>query len=102
VDRIARRRRILHAQVVLQVAARQVVIEGAGRSAGGNGGLESTSASAIEADITALVERAALGGDIDNAGRAVAILCGKRAGYDIDRIGKAWIECLTEAGNAFG
>ena len=58
-------------------------------------------AAAIKRDLPTIFDRAALGCDVDNAGRAQTILRGKGACPQIKPLNEAWRECLAERSHAF-
>ena len=102
VDRVARRQRIFDAEVVAEIAARQEVAEIAGRALDHRARLEPAEAAAVDPDLAAVVQKARLGLEIDDAGGAVAVLRRQRAGDQLDRARDARIEGGAEAADAFG
>ena len=93
--------RVLHAEVVFKVAARDEVIEVAGVAMNRTAWLQSATTASIQAQITAILEGSALGLEVDHARGAIAVLRRQCAGQQIDRICDMGIEGRTEAGNAF-
>ena len=101
-DGVALRGGVLDADVVVQPGAGDEVAEGALRSRQLGIGLAVAAAAAEHADRAAVVERVALGADIDHRRGAVSVLGRQRTGEEAEAIGHARLERLTEAADRLG
>ncbi len=99
-DRIGPTVRRLDPQAVLQIAARHIVVEVPGCAPVLKTRLDLAMAAAIDRHVAAVLRRAALGGDVDDAGGAQAVLGGQGAGDQFDIVGQPWIERLAEHAEA--
>ncbi|WP_293382355.1 hypothetical protein [Phenylobacterium sp.] len=101
VDRGAAAVRALDADVGAGVAAGEEGAVGAGRAAVLDRGLDHPVAAAVDTHLAGVVE-AALGGDVDDAGVADAVLRGQGAGDQVDIGGEARRQRLAEHLQALG
>ena len=90
------------ADAVFEEVAGEVIAEPAGGALEFARGTVGVVAAAVDADLVALVERAALGVHVHDAGGAEAVLRGERAGQDLEAVHEAGVEFLAEAGDALG
>src|SRR5208282_4428101 len=102
VDRVGARRRRLDAEIVLQIVAGYEIADAPGGAAIFEARLKRIVAAAIHAEAAALLEGAALGRDVYDAGGAQAVLRGQRASNKLDVCRKARTERLAEAADSFG
>jgi len=101
-NRFRRGRRILDAQIVLQVPSRHEILRLAGGAAIFEVGRNGLVTAAIEADATAVVEGIRLGLDVDDTRRAQAVLGGQRAGDQRKVAYNAGVEDLAEGRDTVG
>ena len=97
VDRAARRGRVLDADVVAQERTCDKVAERPLGAAQFGVGLAVAAAAAEHPHAAAVLKRIALGADVDDCCRAVAVLRWQCAGQDADAVGEARLERLAEA-----
>ena len=74
VDRFIRRRRIFYSEIVLQIAPGQEILGLPDRAAVFETRCDGAVAAAIDADAAGVVESVGFGLDVENAGRAQAVL----------------------------
>ena len=102
VNRRRPRRGRLDAAIGAQVLPRHEVAEVALRSAVLEARLRRSALPAVKIDVGQVVERAVLGLDIDDSGRAQAVFRRQRAGQQADRLGEARTQHLAETRDALG
>ena len=92
--------RVLDADVVVQVLAREIIVDRTGPSAVFETRLQGAARPAVHREGAAGVGGAGLGGDIDDAGLAEAVLGGQGAGDQRQRMGEPRFQRLAEHGQA--
>src|SRR6185312_15183274 len=101
VDRVARRRRVLDADVALKIAAGEEPAPGAVRAVQLEARIQRAERAGRQTDVAAVAfVRARFRRDVDDAGGAVAVLRGEGAGQEREAVYDARIERLPEAADA--
>ena len=98
--RIAAGGRILNADIVAQVGAVDEIAQFVVGAAVFKTGVESLIAAAVHIDVPA-GRKIGFGIDLDHPRRAITILCGERAGEQVDVLREACVQCLAEPVDAF-
>src|SRR6266700_2850342 len=96
VQRIEARRRVLDALVAGEIAAGDEILGLADGAAVFEFRRDGLPAAAVDADAAAVVERAALGGDVDEAGGAQAVLRRQSAGDELEIADQPGLQHLAE------
>ena len=102
VQRIEARRRVLDALVAGEIAAGDEILGLADGAAVFEFRRDGLPAAAVDADAAAVVERAALGGDVDEAGGAQAVLRRQSAGDELEIADQPGLQHLAEPRDAVG